>query len=137
MMRSLTFAAVIATAACRSANPPGPEEAYQGFIDALRRNEVNRAFAYLSKDTRALATKRAAALRAATRGAVEENPAEILLQSGIRPELESAKMVESDGGRALLFVTISTGQHRVALVKEDGTWKVDFTPAFAEFPIRE
>jgi hypothetical protein len=115
-----------AMAACPArSDPSSPEGAYQAFVAATRRHDTASAYALLSSATRAVAAERSRAVSAASGGAIKDDPAAVLLQSGIRPEAGAVKVVALDGGVASLVVETPSGRSPVTLVREDGGWHLD------------
>ena len=120
--------------ACDRREARAPEEAgYRVFADAVRRGDSAAAWANLSQETQALMNAKAKAISEASKGVVKNEPALMMFQSGIRPPpLGDVKMIESDGGAAVLEGSATGEPHRIRMVREGGRWVVDLSDIFRE-----
>jgi hypothetical protein len=120
--------------ACDRREARAPEElGYRVFADAVRRGDSAAAWANLSQETQALMNAKAKAISEASKGVVKNEPALMMFQSGIRPPpLGDVKMIESDGGAAMLEGSATGEAQRIRMVREGGRWVVDLSDIFRE-----
>ena len=102
------------------------ELAYRAFAEAVRRGDSTAAWAALSQRTRRLMEAKSKAVSDASRGVVKDEPALMLFQSGTRPPpAGDVKIVESDGGTAVIEVSVDGQAHHLVMVRESDRWVVD------------
>ena len=118
--------------ACQFSSNRAPEElGYRVFVEAVQRGDLAAAWGSLSEKTRHLMEARAKAVADASKGAVKEEPALMLFQSGIRPApAGDVKVLESDGGTAVIEVNARGVSHHIVMVRESGRWVVDLSDIF-------
>jgi hypothetical protein len=120
--------------ACERPAARRPEElAYRAFAEAVRRGDPAAAWGTLSQRTRQLMEAKAKVVSEASAGVVKDEPALMLFQSGTRPApTGEVKVVESDGGTAVIEVSVSGRPHRVVMVRESDRWMVDLSDVLHE-----
>ncbi|HYG70492.1 MAG TPA: hypothetical protein VD838_22640 [Anaeromyxobacteraceae bacterium] len=126
--RILSFLAVLVLACGR---PAGPAETYRQFAAAVRQGRADVAWTLLSKESRAAldAAARETARRAP--GVVPPSGAGLVIGDsafGSRP-LKSALVARESEDRAVVVAEVEgEGKREVALVREDGAWRVVIPP---------
>ena len=130
----LGWLVVIGICACERNAPRPPEElAYRTFAEAVRRGDSAAAWGGLSQTTQRLMEAKAKAVSEASNGAVKNEPALMMFQSGTRPApLGEVKVLESDGGTTVILVTSSGENHHVVMVREGDRWAVDLSAILRE-----
>lgn len=120
--------------ACERPAARRPEElAYQAFAEAVRRGDSAAAWGTLSQRTRQLMEAKAKVVSEASAGVVKDEPALMLFQSGTRPSpAGEVRVLESDGGTAVIEVSVSGRPHRVVMVRESDRWMVDLSDVLHE-----
>ena len=116
--------------ACDRPAPRTPEAGYRAFADAVRRGESKPAWAALSKGTQSRLEARSKAISEASKGLIRDEPALMLLQSGIRPAPSqeiTVKTVTSDGGTATLEVAGNSGTQQITMIRDGDRWLVDLS----------
>jgi len=69
----------------------------------------------------------------ASAGVVKNEPALMLFQSGTRPSpAGEVRVLESDGGTAVIEVSVSGRPQRVVMVRESDRWMVDLSDVLHE-----
>ncbi len=125
---------LLAICACDRRELRAPEEVgYRAFAEAVRRSDAPTAWGAVSLKTKSLMEARANAISEASKGGVKSDPALMMFQSGTHgPALEGVKVLESDGGVAVLEVNAAGETHRIHMVRESGRWVVDLSDIFRE-----
>lgn len=132
-MRALAIFTVLALAACSRPRWDRPDEAYQAFSAALRKNELKVAWDALSTETRKAMEERSRAVSAASGGSVKDEPMLMFFASGYKPLPQGdLKVAKEEGQIAVVEVALGdggmTGSQR--MIKEGDRWAVDLTEAF-------
>lgn len=114
--------------------PPvrSPEElAYRSFAEAVRRGDATAAWRGLSRPTQDRMKARAKEISLASQGLIKDEPALMMFQAGVRPALTGdVKVLESDGGRAVLEVLTAGEPHHIVMVREEDQWVVELSGIF-------
>jgi hypothetical protein len=130
LMRLSLLVPITLLLACERPAPRTPEAGYRAFADAVRRGESKPAWAALTRPTQTALEARSKAISEASKGLIRDEPALMLLQSGIRatPSQElTIKTLSSDGGTATLEVAGSTGTQRITMIHDGDRWLVDLS----------
>ncbi len=128
---TLALAALLLFGCQRPPRADSPELAYLMFVEAIRRGESKKAWEALSPATRAAIEARSKEISAASAGVIKDDPALLVLQSGVRPQpAGEVKLLQSDGRAAVVEVSIGTQKQQVKLVKDEQRWTIDLAEAF-------
>lgn len=104
------------------------ELAYRAFVEAVRRGDSTTAWGALSQRTKQLMAAKSKIVSEASMGVVKDEPALMLFQSGTRPApTGEVKVLESDGGTAVIEVSLSGRPHQIVMVRESDRWVVDLS----------
>lgn len=136
----LAACTLLGFAGCQRPAAPTPENGYRAFAEALRLGDARTAWAALSPATQQLAKVRSKAISEASGGVIKDEPALILLQSGMRPRTEPdgsmglVKLVSTDGGTAVLEVTSGATTQHITMVRVAARWAVDLCDILRDTP---
>jgi len=119
----------ISAVECRPAQEHNPVAAYNTFVEALRKGDLNGAYRQLSTPTREAVEKRAAEIAAASGGALKPEPANLIFGGGGRAQpLTELTLISQNGGSATVRASAGSFARNIPMVRESSGWKVDLTP---------
>jgi hypothetical protein len=136
MNRLWMVVAALALAGCE-----GPGEVVSQYHLALAEGRGEKAFSLLSHHTREELTRRAKAAHDASGGAVSADPTKMIDQGdpSLYPypepsvKVAEVKVLKVEGSKAQVEVAVAGKKSEVAVVRENGRWKIDL-PLAGEKP---
>ena len=127
MRRLALLFSLVLLAGCRKAE--GPEEAYRRFAQATAKRDAATAWSLLSSESQQALTRAAADVAKAEGREAPKDGRQLLLSDAttlVAPPRDASAVFEGD--RTFVVVRDEAGERgRVAMVKEDGRWRVDLS----------
>ena len=131
MVRLWVICAACILAACGRPRWDRPDEAYKAFSAAVRKGELQAAYAGLSSPSRQAIEARAKEVARASQGSVKDDPVLMLFASGYKPLPQGEVKVASENGpSAVVEVTVNGTAQTQRMSKEGERWTVDLADAF-------
>jgi hypothetical protein len=109
-----------------------PQEAYLAFARAVRSGDLDTAWQSLSEPTRNQLTAKSKEISRQSQGLIQDSPARMFFQSGIKPTLSlgEVKVIEETAALAKIQIAgVENTSQLLLMVKEGNKWAIDLTEA--------